>query len=570
MSNPSRSRLQFLSADLFGLSRFARQSLSQKGRAPEQGAPILPSDLGDIPFPRDRFLPDERQELSEKIEAQLTSIGSHIAVLESVRSLQEEGACVVICEARPDLLGGPLSTIYRALTTVRLARTLTERWGRPVVPILWNLADDVAASPSVRVITPHLDLRTLLLPGVPSARVPYSEISVDQDEHRLISLTEVLRDMLAADMHSNESLTRFVPRHGESLARAWTRAMGSLLGHLGLVVLEPSWLRADLSRALALVVAPDPLDALEESRATMEAAGFELGSPREELAAVEHLRDGEHHTLRFGGEGYRFDGEPGSRTPAELAAEIVTTPEAFRPGPLLRPLVQDLALPVAAHVGDLDDLTGLAQLAKLRVARDVPCPAFVQAMSCTLLDEATEETLAQVGCSLGDYLRTKGSVIEVETNDEEPNTDCAPEGLSAEIHTISKALRKELDSLRPRLNEVSSHLPQILKHASRQVRGHLQRFAEKVDRVCANNVGGSRRDQRRLASHLLPDGQAQEQVLTALQLCARYGTDWIDQLFHETDPLPSEHVVFRLGPAPKRIRNQGVENGPWEDESGSL
>ena len=102
------------------------------------------------------------------------------------------------------------------------------------------------------------------------------------------------------------------------------------------------------------------------------------------------------------------------------------------------------------------------------------------------------------------------------------------------------------------------------------MRGHLQRFAEKVDRVCANNVGGSRRDQRRLASHLLPDGQAQEQVLTALQLCARYGTDWIDQLFHETDPLPSEHVVFRLGPAPKRIRNQGVENGPWEDESGSL
>ena len=570
MTSPSRSRLEFLGADLFGLSKFARQSLSQRGRTPEEGSPSLPSKLDDISVPADRFLPDEREELSAKIEEQLTAIGSHVAVLESTRSLREEGACVVICEATPDLLGGPLSTIYKALTAVRLARSLSEKWGCPVVPILWNLADEVAASPSVRIVTPHLDLRTLHLPGVLPTRVPYAEFTVDQHEHRLISLTEVMRDMFAADLNSHESLTRFAPRHGESLARAYTRAMTGLLGHLGLVVVEPSWLRADLSRALALVVAPNPTSALEECRANMEAAGFELSPTLGELAPVEHLRAGRHYALHFGGEGYRFDDEPGSRTPVELAAEIVTKPESFRPGPLLRPLVQDLALPVAAHVGDFDELARLAQLPKLRLARDVPCPAFVQTMSCTLLDEATEQTLAEVDCSVGDYLQTGGQAAEKKKGESKLGAKPAPEELAAEIHAMSKAFRKELNALRPRLDEVSSHLPQMLKHASRQVHGQLQRFAEKVDRVCNNNIGGARRDLRRLASHLLPDGQAQETVLTSVQLCARFGTDWIDQLLLETDPLPAEHVVFRLGQAPKRRQCRSDGGGAGEDELGSL
>lgn len=566
MTSPKRSRLEFLSADLFGLSKLTLHQLSLRGDSLQGGTPNLPASLDDIAVPIDRFLADEREELSAKIEAQLTAIGSHVAVLESVRALREEGACVVICEAQPALLGGQLASIYKALTTIRLASSLTEKWGRPVIPILWNLADDLAQKPSVCTITPHLDLRTLHLPGVPSEHVPYSEIRVDQDEHRLTSLTEVMRDSLAADLYSHESLTRFAPRHGETLAGAWTRAMTSLLGHLGLIVLEPSWLRTDLSRALATVVAPDPMGALAKTRVDLVAAGFDIEPSLDEAAPVFHLLDGEHHALRFGGEGYRYDDEPGSRTPAELAAEIVTAPEAFRSGPLLRPLVQDLALPVAAHVGNYDELTRMTQVSDLRIARDVPCPAFVRHMSCTLLDGATEDTLVQTDCLVGDYLRTRGSAAEPLASNEKQITGEPTEDLAAEIHAMSKAFRKELNALRPRLGEVSSHLPQMLKHASRQVHGQLQRFAEKVDRVCSNNVGGARRDQRRLASHLLPGGEPQEDVLTTVQFCARFGTDWIDDLFQETDPLPAEHVVFRLGQAPKRLRNQNDGTGSVVDK----
>jgi|FLOH01.1.fsa_nt_gi bacillithiol synthase len=557
-------RSEFLSADILGLSDLARHALSGRPVPSRFASPCIPKTLGDLSPPEERFLPDERAELSAAIEGPLTALGSHVAVLEAVRALATPGASAVVAGQQPGFLGGPLFNIYKAVHAVRLSRDLQERWGKPVVPVFWNHADDhdIAEVHNVRLVTPNLDLRRLHLPGMSSGRTPFSAVQIDAEKQRLISVTEVLRDTFAADMFTQETLELFVPRDGETLARAWTRSMTTLFGHLGLVVIEPDWIRPSLSRSLATLVAPSPIPELLENKARLASAGFAVAIEPEEAALVYHVGPNGRVALRAGGDGYRFDGEAGSRTPSELAAEIVTAPNDYSAGALLRPLVQDLALPVAAYVGGFGELAYHVQLAELRRSRDVPETPFVPRLSCTLIDDAVESSLEQAGCTVGDFLRTKGACAR--SVDEESCTDDT--SLSSELHAMSKSFRKELNALRPRLADVSPHLPQILKHTSRIIHQQMQRFADKVDRVANNNVGGLRRDERRLDVHLLPSGEAQERVLTGAQFLSRFGREWIDALLDEMDALPSEHMVLYLGPAPKRIREQRQPGTPGEDK----
>src|SRR5262249_2285223 len=60
------------------------------------------------------------------------------AHLRAVRS----GACAVVTGQQTGLFLGPLYTLYKAASAIRLARWLGERWNAPVVPVFWLQTED--------------------------------------------------------------------------------------------------------------------------------------------------------------------------------------------------------------------------------------------------------------------------------------------------------------------------------------------------------------------------------------------------------------------------------------------
>jgi uncharacterized protein YllA (UPF0747 family) len=141
-----------------------------------------------------------------------------------------------------------------------------------------------------------------------------------------------------------------------------------LLGPLGLVVVEPDWIREPLSRELSRLVTLDPAEKLAQGARELEAHGHPVAIDPRNAALVYELRTSGAFALRPGGDGFRFDDESGSRTGDELAAEILQRPLDWSPGALLRPLAQDAVLPVAAYVGGFGELAYHAQLGPLRDA----------------------------------------------------------------------------------------------------------------------------------------------------------------------------------------------------------
>ena len=122
--------------------------------------------------------------------------------------------------------------------------------------------------------------------------------------------------------------------------------------------------------------------------------GTDAGSA---AALVYRHVDGERVALRAGDEGFVLDGEPGSRTHAELGALLVGAPAEWSAGAVLRPLVQDAVLP-PAPTSRLGELGYNAQSGPARDAAGLP--RTPPPRSAVLVDGDTRYALERVDASL--------------------------------------------------------------------------------------------------------------------------------------------------------------------------
>jgi uncharacterized protein YllA (UPF0747 family) len=405
-----------------------------------------------------------------------------------------------------------------------------------VVPVLWNRTESTTP-PRVAFQNENLDLRAVSLPGS-SEGVRAACLELQADRHGLGALRALVRSLSWDGPHTDEMLALGFPRDGETLARSFSRTVSGLLGPLGLVLLEPDWLPVRLARSLAAVVGEDPGPALVAEAERLAELGYAPAEDPRESPLVSRL-DGPGATpLRLGGDGFRYEGEVGSRTPAELAAEIVQAPAEWAAGPLLLPLVQAAALPVAVHVGGRDELARHAQTAGLRAERGVADAPFAPRLAATLLEPECERALARLELRVRDVLSGALAETPPETEVHVPAAD--------RLRGVAERTVRELGEARDDLARVDRGLAGQLRRTAAEVRDRIEGLARRAERVERNRLGKGDRHARRLRNALLPDGRPQEQVLSALTLVARHGREVLDRLADEIEPLPTEHCVVRL------------------------
>jgi len=452
---------------------------------------------------------------------------------------------MVLAGQQPGFLGGPLYNLWKALHVIRLAREASAAWGVPVVPAFWNHADDhdVAEVHHAWVQNRHLDLQKVALGELDSGRRPLGTIVFEEERHRLPAIRELLAELLGGGERAEAALERFMPRAGETFASSFSRLFLDLFGSSGLLMIEPDSLRPSLSRALARIVGVGPRPLLEEGAALLLAAGHTPAIDPAQAALVFRLVQGRRQALRFAEEGFRYDDEPGSRTPAELAAEIVQEPADWSAGALLRPIVQDLALPVAAYVGGWGELAYHAELPLLRRAAGAPVTPFVPRLAATLVEPTVGGSLATLGLTVGDALAAHGVP--------EPEGGREPSPLSSHLRAQARRAREGLAGLEDEVAALDPGLVNQVRRTARDMEKLVERLAQKVERVHANAKGHGRRHVRRVENALVPRGEPQERVRGALEIVARHGTEWLSVLLEEIEPFPLEHLVVTFPPDPE-------------------
>ena len=465
----------------------------------------------------------------------------------SLERFAREDALVVVAGQQPGLFGGPLYTIYKALTAISLAHEAEGATGRPVVPVFWIASDDHDfeevrrallndAAPEPQAVDYPLDSTP---PGISVARVELGAA--------IEPLLAAVEALLPATEFRAEILHRLRDAYapGRRWADAFARFSGGWAASLGALVFDPGDVEAKrlampiFERELAL--AGRSAQAARERGSELTRMGYhaQIARTGDELNLFWH--GARREAVRVAGDGSLRLAESGrSVAPEALQALMRKNPEDVSPGVLLRPLMQDYLFPTAAYVGGPAEVAYWAQVNALYPLFEMSPPAIVPRSGATLLEPKIAKVIERFGMDwselAGDVEVAIGAALKRLLPDDFP--------------ALFERERAGWTQSFARLEEAVAEFDPSLKSAAQTAAGRVLHEGENLERKLMQ-VWKRRQEEsvlqiRRARGHLFPGGGLQERCVSVVGFAARYGPGLIDRLSRELGE-PGAHKLVNLG-----------------------
>ncbi len=468
----------------------------------------------------------------------LAAVRAHGPAAEARRDeLAERGGFVVTTGQQPGLFGGPLYTLYKALTAVRLAGELEAEFGLPVVPLFWIASEDHDWDEAhhTRVVGVDNELYRIEVPSVERAgqdalwRVGIGEGGLDAVARlrELLPPTEFAGPLLG-------SLERAY-RAETTLPDAFEACMAELLAPLGVLFTsahDPALKSAsrDILRAAATDAAEHE-SALAARAQELEGAGFPVQVSILE-GGVDLFMDGPAGRERVyrDADGFHLRGSGTRVSGDELARIIDADPQRVSPNVVLRPVVESAVFPTLSYVAGPGELAYWAQLQPLFDALGVAMPVVHPRLGATIVE-------SKVGKVLDKFSVTRERL-------EMPLHELASELARDEM---PEAARAALGRIRGAIGQGSSELTDAVRDLDPTLKGPIgsargaafEAFAEAEKKI----VQAVKREQEialaqieKARLHLYPEGAPQERVINANYYLARFGASFVQEVL---DAMPA-------------------------------
>jgi len=459
------------------------------------------------------------------------------ATQSSLDALEQQETGLVITGQQPGFLGGPLHTLYKAVAAIALARHHQAETGRACVPVFWVAGDDhdLDEVRTARLPGPDGNEVTFRFPGE-SDRRPLSEYRVDG---AAVEVLETAASHLATKRHGEKARALVQLYRGRNLASGFAAFLAELLGHTGMLFLDPVSVRPMASALIRRVIEePERILALvEEGRREVESKGMKpLVKGRLPLFL---LRQGRRDHVSPAAGGLAVDGGGPIIARSELLETLEKDPRAFSAGALLRPVVQEGCLPCLITVGGPAEVGYFAQIGPLAAHFGLERPPIALRFNGTLVEGKMARTAS--GLPLATIARAKRAE-DLLPSQEEPATLRAARDLATRVE---RELTAAVGDLAP--PQQAERLKRKAKDASNNILRLTDRIATALRHAQTQEV----EEVRKLWNFTFPGDVLQERRWNALHFISKHGTAWIDEIIEAIadDPLRVAHrwVMFGEG-----------------------
>jgi bacillithiol biosynthesis cysteine-adding enzyme BshC len=493
----------------------------------------------------------DRAALAAALAAQLEARQAPEPARANAARLADPRTVVVATGQQAGSFGGPIFTLLKALTAVKLARAVEAAHGVPVVPVFWVDAEDhdwneVAGC---TVLDAEMAPRTIHV-GAPARPGSCPIATLPLTPGAAGAALAALREALPPTEFTDPLLASLAGhyRDGVTLARAFAGLIDGLLGPLGLVVYDAA------DPATKPLVAPLFTRELEQPGQTsklataageaLEARGYKAQvTPGPEATALFFLGETREPVRRTEQGDYTIGDRAVSR--ADLVAEAAAHPERFSPNVLLRPLVQDTLFPTIAYVGGPSELGYFAQLKDVYAHFGLPMPLIVPRATATFVDGAGLRFLQKSGVELG----------ALQARDDATLNRLLEQTLPQAVEDALQAARTEVEA---RMATVIAAVPAVdatLEGTARSTLGkmthELATLQQKVVQAAKRRDDTLRRQFERARSLTFPAGEPQERAIGLVWLLNRVGPALVEILDRDLPvdpqhPVPTQHWVLSL------------------------
>lgn len=497
-------------------------------------------DLAGIVFPR--------RELAEHIESYHRRIGGSPgpAVLSSLGKLRDERSLVVIGGQQAGLLSGPLYTIHKIISIIKLAEQQERELGVPVVPVFWIAGEDHDfAEINHLYINSGGYARKSIVPQNDPGKKMVSDLRIDKSVcwdwmEEIIETygeTPYTSDLLKTYKDSLDQSDTYVDFFAR-LINGWFSGSGVLLINSGsheLRKLESRYFEEFLTKNQEIC------EAVLSQQERLLGKGYGRTIEMQENAAnlFYHL-DGERMLLERTGAGFAI--KSGHTFTLDHLLEVSRQkPEILSNNVVTRPLMQERLFPTLAFISGPGEAAYWAELQGAFSVLGMKMPPVVPRLMITFLERNIESLLEEVDIPLAEVL-AKGTAeakkLWVDSSVQYPIEETMAEAKIAveEIHRKVRELGEQVDASLGNLLEKNAGLIQ------KQLDFAKKAIEKRV--LLKHDVELKRFD--RLELSLRPNGAPQERIWNISYYLNKYGFHFIDELMELPFEFNNLHKVIRL------------------------
>ncbi|MEP7148446.1 MAG: bacillithiol biosynthesis cysteine-adding enzyme BshC [Acidobacteriota bacterium] len=491
----------------------------------------------------------DRAALCVILAEQNRNFGAGAKTFENIELLGRDDTVAILTGQQAGLFTGPLYTIYKALSAIKMATCLRER-GLNAVPVFWAATEDhdFDEISQAFMLGPGGSEQIEFKLGRPeeSEGLSVGEIPiVDSFAEKVKDLSSLLPPSEFKDAHVDALTEIWIP--GRTIGEAFCRHLQRIFENYGLIVVDPLDVR--LKKLVAPIYAEattrneEIVEALVDRSAELESDGFRpqvLITP-DYFPLFYHTDDGVRRAVRRKTDGkYRVTETKFELSAAELAELAVNEPERLSPGVMLRPVVQDYLFPTVCYFGGGAEISYFAQNSEVYRILARPVTTILHRQSFTVIEAKHARTLEKYNLNFVDLF---GGLERVLPTIVERFLNPASSSLFAEA---DEEVNLALDRLGKELSRIDPTLAANLATRRRKILYHISALRKKFHRVQFERDEVVNRQLKALFASLWPDGQLQERSLNVEGFTSRYGPYFIDWIYDSIDLGERGHRLLYL------------------------
>lgn len=484
--------------------------------------PVAPAPEWDV----DRLVASRQITLDPMLRDAFVAHGAAEANLE--RLFSGRALCVTTGQ-QPGLFLGPLFTLYKALSVIALARRLTARLERAVVPVFWVAGDDhdLAEANHIHVINRANEVEEIRL----GDRDPAAPLLPLSKEHLGSALGAALQRLeeTTPETEFRAEIFQWIRRHYEpdrDYASAFAGALAELLGPHGLLILRPTHPNAKRTMVPWLVEALEHAPVLDEAlRRRVEDV---YGDPQHAPVTVGDgastvMVEGPMGRDRLIMEGDRLVGRRSreSWTLQHLRRLAESAPERLSPNVLLRPVVEAAMLPTIAYVAGPGELQYFPQCAPIYDLLEVTPQACLPRWSARVYETRISKVLEKYQVTPDDLVQEGRAEATLVREDMPADATDAMRRLREALRSEYARLQQSAVGIDPTLKKsVTSHRNAALAGVNDIEKRIITRL-KKQHEILVQQIAKARHN-------LFPHGRPQERVFNVLPYLVRYGMEFVE------------------------------------------
>lgn len=494
-----------------------------------------------------------RQELADHIKGFMSKFPTSAKIDENIEKLRLENSVAIIGGQQAGLLTGPLYSVHKVISIIKLAQQKERQLGIPVVPIFWIAGEDHDYQEVNHVyVLKNNKPEKWIYPEKNLEKKMVTDIALDKET--CLAWMEEIFETYGETNHTNQ-LRQFAKKALNSdgiitfvdffatIIMEMFKDHGLLIvdsGNKGLRQLEKEFF-ARMIHHQAEITFRVLSQQQEIGRAGFNSA-IDIGEDAANLFYYDELNN-ERLLLQFDSSAGAFTARNGEITfsKKELLDIASEYPQSLSNNVVTRPLMQEWLFPTLAFIGGPGEIAYWAELKQVFEHFSIKMPLLVPRLNITILDRSVETDLAELNLELKAVMESGTDKYQLKFIDSHRDKE-----LEDLLVQVRETLSVQYEQIRNRTEQVDRGLLPLLEKNEDILLNQISFMEKKIDESICRKHDTILKKFARVENALRPGGSPQERVWNPFYYLNRYGPAFISELLMLDFAFDGTHKVIKL------------------------